>query len=180
MLGWLRRRFMPYVCSSLTYDSRSASLSSSCWAEVQAPNERCDSCWDSLVNADDPQVRMLVAIDPDISSAHAVQLAKDSTPIVTRAMASQEDLKKDAAMALADNPKEDVRLILAETTVNPHVQAKLAADKSKDVVLTLLSNSSLGPQVLRSIAENNPDEMLQTQAQARLNVISEMPIIAGT
>lgn len=170
-------RFFKTYCISL-YPDETGQLQDDCDSIVDSEGDRCDSCWDLLVESSDMRLRLGVASDPALPQHHLEKLAADPVAAVARAVAPR-DLTIQQATLLSNHPSERVLYELARYTPYPVVQNSLFNMRSKDTIIgMLLKNPALDRQLnLRIIDLNLPD--YTDAAKARLNAVKSTPLIAG-
>ena len=179
MLQRLLEKILPPICDSKTPEDKDSADLVPCQQIVERRGQRCDECWELLINNKDPFIRMLVATDPDVAPIAARRLATDKDPMVLRAMADQSHLHEEASLILAESADIATLEALATKTAYPRVQARLSErDTPLTVMKRLLANTALANDTLRSLQEHR-DPLIAEEARARSQVISDMPIIAG-
>ena len=129
---------------------------------------------EELSKDDSPNVRSIVASNPNTSEKVLNKLAVDKSEDVRQTVASNPNTSEKVLNKLAVDKSEDVRSVVAENpSTSWRVLDELAVDKSEDVRQTVAKNLKTPEEVLEKLANDRSEDVRQTVAK-NLNTPKEV------
>jgi Zn finger protein HypA/HybF involved in hydrogenase expression len=138
------------------------------WSDIASDPRATPRTLAILAQRSEPDVRALVAANPNTATDVAVSLQRDSAREVRVALASRSDLPVTVLDALASDADAHVRKAIAtRETLPAEIFVQLAADTDHDVLRALTRNPNTPADALRELARCEDEKLARAAREHR-------------